>query len=69
MLVASAFPTGPNPAFVRAGLIAGGGIVQLLITSAGLRLIPNLRKDLLTVAVSVFNTVYDQDGELVRRLR
>jgi hypothetical protein len=70
LLVASAFPTELKPALVRAGLIAAGGTVQLLITTIGLRLIPNLRKDLLSLAVSVVGTVYDQDQQaLVRRIR
>src|SRR5579862_5153215 len=69
LLVASAFPTGPKPALVRAALITGGGIVQVLITSTGLRLIPNLRKDLLSIAISVVNTVQDQDQEVRRRIR
>jgi hypothetical protein len=68
MLVASAFPTGPKPAFIRAGLIAAGGALQVIVTSAGLRLIPNLRKDLLSMAVSVYRTVYDQERELVRHI-
>ncbi len=34
----------PRTAFIRAGLIIVGGIVQILITSAALRLMPELRK-------------------------
>ncbi|HEY1987694.1 MAG TPA: FUSC family protein [Terracidiphilus sp.] len=69
LLVASAFPTGPEPAFVRAGLIAAGGFVQLLITTAGLRLFPNLGKDLLSIYITVRNTVQDQEHEFARRVR
>ena len=70
LLIASAFPTGPKPAVVRAGLIAAGGVVQVLITSAGLRLIPNLPKDLLSIAISVVNTVHEQDqAQLIERIR
>jgi hypothetical protein len=69
LLVASAFPTGPVAALERAALIAGGGIVQILITSAGLSLVPNLRKDLATLASSVFNSARDPDGDLIRRFR
>jgi len=70
LLIASAFPTGPKPALIRAGLIAAGGAVQVLITSAGLRLIPNLTKDLLSIAISVVNTVHEQDQEqLMERIR
>src|SRR5215472_19032163 len=63
LLIASAFPTGPERALERAGLIAAGGIVQVVVTSAGLRLIPNLSKDLLSIAISVVNTVQEQDQE------
>lgn len=70
LLVASAFPTGAKLALIRAGLIAAGGIVQVVITSAGLRLIPNLPKDLLSIAISVVNTVQDQNQEqLMQRIR
>jgi hypothetical protein len=68
LLVASAFPTGPKPALVRAGLIAAGGVVQLLITSAGLSLIPNLRKDLVTLTMSVYNQALEQNRNVARQL-
>src|SRR4051812_41272948 len=70
LLIASAFPTGPKPALIRAGLIAAGGAVQVVFTSAGLRLIPNLPRDLLSLAISVVNTVQDQDqAQLLERIR
>ena len=69
LLVASAFPTGPRQAFIRAGLIVTGGVVQILITSIGLRLIPELRKDLLAIPGSVYATLHDQRYELLHRLR
>jgi len=70
LLVASAFPTAAKPALIRAGLVAAGGIVQLVITSAGLRLIPHLPKDLLSIAISVVNTVQDQNqDQLMQRIR
>ena len=70
LLIASAFPTGAKPALIRAGLVAAGGAVQVVFTSAGLRLIPNLPKDLLSIAISVVNTVQDQDQEqLMERIR
>lgn len=70
LLVASAFPTGLEAALVRAGLIAAGGIVQVLITSAGLKLIPDLPKDLLSIAISVVNNVQVQDQEeLMEKIR
>ena len=70
LLIASAFPTPLKPALVRAGLIAAGGAVQVLFTSAGLRLIPNLPKDLLSIAISVVNTVQEKDqGQFLERIR
>ncbi len=68
LLIASAFPTGARPALIRAGLIAAGGAVQVIFTSAGLRLIPDLPRDLLSIAVSVMNTVQDQE-QLLARIR
>lgn len=49
LLVASAYPTGPRMAFIRAGLIIVGGVVQILITSTALRLIPELGKNILSI--------------------
>lgn len=68
LLVASAFPTGPRQAFIRAGLIAAGGVVQILITSAGLRLIPSLRKDLQSIPRSLSAMVREQRRDLLCRL-
>ena len=64
LFVASAFPTGPERAFERAGLIVIGGMTQVLITSAGLHLIPELRKNLWEIP----HTLYEQRGELLNRL-
>ena len=70
LLVASAFPTPLEPALERAGLIAAGGVVQVIVTSAGLRLIPNLRKDLLSIWISVAGTVQEQtQDQLMERIR
>lgn len=69
LVVSSAFPTGPGPALMRAGLIAAGGIVQTVVTSVGLRLLPDLRKDLLSIPKSIFTTVEEQQNEFLRRIR
>ncbi|WP_158792388.1 FUSC family protein [Granulicella sp. L60] len=69
LLVASAFPTGPLLAFTRAGLIVLGGVVQILITSLGLSLMPDLRKDLLRIPTSLYQGVQQQHHELLDRLR
>jgi hypothetical protein len=69
LLVASAFPTGPEPALIRAGLVAAGGLVQLLVSSAGLRLIPNLHRDFLTMASGLLNSVLPEDRSIRGVLR
>jgi uncharacterized membrane protein YgaE (UPF0421/DUF939 family) len=61
LLVASAYPTGPRLAFIRAGLIIVGGAVQILITSIALHLMPELRQNLLSIP--------RQGQELLYRLR
>ncbi len=68
LFVASAYPSAPRPALIRAGLILLGGSVQLLFTSLGLRLLPELRKDLLSLPRSLYTTVYAQRRELLHRL-
>lgn len=47
LFVTSAFPAGPRAAFLRALLILAGGALQILITSLFLRLIPELKANLL----------------------
>ncbi len=69
LFVASAYPSAPRPALIRAGLILLGGSVQLVITSLGLRLLPELRKDLLSLPRSLYTTFYEQRSELLHRLR
>lgn len=69
MIVASAFPSHLQGGLERGALVAAGGIVQLLFTSAGLRLMPDLRKDIFTFATSVFTHVYEEDWAITRRLR
>jgi hypothetical protein len=50
LLVASAFPFSPKAAAVRSGLVMAGGVLQILVSSALLRLLQQLRTDLLSVA-------------------
>jgi hypothetical protein len=68
MIVSSAFPSGPEPALIRAGLIAAGGIVQVIFTSAGLRLMPDLRKDFVALAAGFYASLRDDD-QVLGRLR
>ncbi len=68
LFVASAFPSGPRLSSIRAGLILTGGTVQMLLTAAGLRLFPELRKDVLSIPRSLYTTVYEQRRELLHRL-
>ena len=50
LLVSSAFPASPRAAAVRAGLVMAGGALQILTSSILLRLLQQLRTDLLLVA-------------------
>jgi hypothetical protein len=50
LLVASAFPFSPRAAAVRSGLVMAGAALQILTSSILLRLLQQLRKDLLSVA-------------------
>jgi Fusaric acid resistance protein-like len=50
LLVASAFPFSPRAAAVRSGLVMAGGALQIIISSILLRVLPQLRTDLFSVA-------------------
>lgn len=69
LLVASAFPTGLRPALMRAALLAAGGVVQVLVTTTGLSLLRDLRRDALAIPVHLYRTAAERERELVRRLR
>lgn len=68
LFVASAFPQTPKGALERAGLIVAGGLIQIVFTTVALHLVPELRKDLLAIPVSVYQSVYAQRLEFLRRL-
>ena len=59
LFVASAFPSSLHGGLVRAGLILAGGAVQLLITSTGLHLLPELQKHLFAIPRTVYATLSD----------
>ena len=69
LFISSAFPANTGHSFTRAALIAAGSILQLLITTVGLRLIPELRKDIRTINRALHTTFYQQRHELLTRLR
>ena len=69
MIVASAFPSHLIGGLQRGGLVAAGGLIQLMFTSAALRLMPGLQKDIVTLASSLFNSVYEEDWAITQRLR
>jgi hypothetical protein len=50
LLVASAFPFSPRAAAVRSGLVMAGGALQIIISSLLLRVLSQLRVDLLSIA-------------------
>jgi hypothetical protein len=68
LFVASAFPSGPKHSFERAALILAGGLTQMVSTTAGLHLIPELRTDLLAIPRVVYTSLYEQRREFLRRL-
>ena len=57
LFVASAYPTSLHVGLVRAGLILAGGTVQILITSIGFRLLPELQHHLAALPHTVFATL------------
>jgi hypothetical protein len=69
LFVASAFPSSPKAALVRSGLIVLGGMVQILITSVGLRLVPELREDIGAIRRSLYHSLSDKRLDLLRRVR
>jgi hypothetical protein len=74
LLVTSAFPADPYHAFLRSLLTLAGGTLQILITSLFLRLLPELRQDLLALPrlgyASVGHVRYNLSRRRVlRRLR
>jgi Fusaric acid resistance protein-like len=50
LIVASAYPSSPRAAAVRSGLVMAGGALQIITSSILLRLLRQLRADLLSVA-------------------
>ena len=68
LFVASAFPAGLNGAWNRAWLTAVGGVVQILFTSVALRLVPDLRRDLLAIPLRLYSSLYERRRELLHRL-
>jgi hypothetical protein len=68
LFVASAFPSAPRPALVRAALILAGGAVQILITSAGLRLLPDLQKHLTEIPGSLYSVIARRPRDLLNHL-
>jgi hypothetical protein len=50
LLVASAFPFSPRAAAVRSLLVMAGGALQIIVSSLLLRVLPQLRKDLFSIA-------------------
>jgi hypothetical protein len=68
LFVASAFPYGLRQAFIRAGLIALGGSIQILITSIGLRMLPELGTHITQLHRSLYTELYQRRNELLTRL-
>jgi hypothetical protein len=69
LLVASAFPTNLHGVLVRSSLTLAGGAIQIVITSAGMRLLPQLGQDLLHLSGSLYHSIADRRRETMLRLR
>ena len=69
LFVSSAFHADLKVSGIRAGLIALGGALQLVFTSVGLRLLPQLRKDLFSIPRTYYTSLYDRRREFLARLR
>ena len=69
LLVTSAFPTSFRGALARAGLTVVGGLVQVTMTSAGLKLLPELGMDLLAVPRGLYRGLYARRRETLLQLR
>jgi Fusaric acid resistance protein-like len=69
LFVSSAFHADLKLSAIRAGLIALGGVIQLLLSTIGMRLIPELRKDLFNLPPNYYASLYDQRLDLLARLR
>jgi hypothetical protein len=57
LFIASAFPSTVRGALIRAGLILAGGVVQAVITSFGLRMAPELRRELTSFPRSLLESI------------
>ena len=69
LFVSSAFQSGTRAALTRAGLTLAGGMVQVLFASAALKVMPELRKDLLAIPAEMFQSFREQRRELLKTLR
>lgn len=69
LFVASAFPSGPRHSLERAALIVAGGVVQMILTTAGLKMMPELQTDLLAIPRVVYRSLYEQRKEFLQRLQ
>lgn len=65
LFVTSAFPAGPRAAFDRALLIIAGGALQILVTSVILRLIPELKSNLVELHHLTVSTPLNRTSDLL----
>jgi hypothetical protein len=64
LFVASAFPMGTRGALTRTGLIAAGGMIQTVLTTAGLRLMRS-RERLAGIPKTVYASIVEQRQEFL----
>ncbi len=69
LLVTSAFPTNLHGALERASLTLSGGLLQTLVTSIGLRMLPELRSKLAEVPRGLYHSLYADRRAMFARIR
>ena len=69
LLVTSAFPTNLHGALERASLTLAGGLLQTVVTSIGLRILPELGSKLAEVPRSLYHSLYADRRAMFARLR
>lgn len=69
LLVTSAFPTSLHGALERASLTLTGGLLQTLVTSIGLRMLPELRSKLVEMPRSLYHSLYEDRRAVFAKIR
>lgn len=69
LLVTSAFPTNLHGALERASLTLAGGLLQTVVTSIGLRILPELGQRLVEVPMGLYHRLYENRRAMFAAIR